>query len=233
MSKIEKLKFKIYYDGVNIKKYLDKVDGVTTNTSYIAGAKITDYNKFIEKSMKTIKNKPISFQVTDRTLEGIEKQARFICNLGDNVYVKIPIVLPNGSSTIKLIKKLSDEGLNINVTCIHTCEQIKEAVYSLNPSSKSIVSVFAGGISDSGNYPKKEIGYAVDLVSEYDNMEVLWAGCQHVLHVFEAKHAGCDIITVPDAIMNKLERTNFSKHETSVRKSKSFFTDGDKLNLVI
>ena len=47
MSKIEKLKFKIYYDGVNIKKYLDKVDGVTTNTSYIAGAKITDYNKFI------------------------------------------------------------------------------------------------------------------------------------------------------------------------------------------
>ena len=67
MSKIEKLKFKIYYDGVNIKKYLDKVDGVTTNTSYIAGAKITDYNKFIKKSMKVIKNKPISFQVTDRT----------------------------------------------------------------------------------------------------------------------------------------------------------------------
>tara|TARA_B100001094_G_C18176684_1_gene798263 strand:+ start:2004 stop:2705 length:702 start_codon:yes stop_codon:yes gene_type:complete len=233
MSKLGKLKFQMYYDGVNIRKYINEVDGVTTNTSYIAGAKITDYNKFIEKSMKAAKGKPISFQVTDRSLEGIEKQARFICNLGDNVYVKIPVVLPDGTSTIELIKKLSKDGLNINVTCIHTCEQIKEAVYTLNPSSKSIISVFAGGISDSGNYPEEEIGYAVDLTSDYDNMEVLWAGCQHVLHVFEAKDAGCDIITIPDAIMNKLIRTKYSKHETSVRKSESFYSDGDKLVLNI
>tara|TARA_R100001463_G_scaffold135530_1_gene198985 strand:- start:827 stop:1528 length:702 start_codon:yes stop_codon:yes gene_type:complete len=233
MTKLSKLKFKVFYDGVSIRKYINDVDGVTTNTSYIAGAKITDYNAFIEKSLKAAKGKPISFQVTARDVNELIKQARWICGLGDNVYVKIPIVLPNGSSTSEAIKMLSAEGLKINVTCIHTLEQIDEAIESLNKNVPSIVSVFAGGISDTGNYPAEEIGHAVYKSSNYDNMEVLWAGCQHVLHVIEAADAGCHIITVPDGIMNKLSRTEFSKHETSVRKSDTFFNDGDKLTLNI
>ena len=48
-------KCKIFYDGVNIAKYIDEVDGVTTNTSFIAEANITDYNKFIDESLKIVK----------------------------------------------------------------------------------------------------------------------------------------------------------------------------------
>jgi len=233
MSKLGKLKFKVFYDGVNIEKYIDEVDGVTTNTSYIAGAKITDYNKFIETSMKAVKGKPISFQVTETDMQLMEQQARFICGLGENVYVKIPIITPTGTSTANLINKLSDEGFKVNVTCIHTCEQVHEAVNALNKTTPCIVSVFSGGISDTGNYPIEEIQYAVDAVCMYDNMEILWAGCQHVLHVVEAKDTGCHIITVPDGIMNKLSRTEYSKHETSVKKSKTFFEDGRTLQLSI
>ena len=36
-------KCKIFYDGVNIEKYIDEVDGVTTNTSFIAEANITKF----------------------------------------------------------------------------------------------------------------------------------------------------------------------------------------------
>ena len=233
MTKLSKLKFKTFYDGVNIRKYINDVDGVTTNTSYIAGAKITDYNKFIEKSLKAAKGKPISFQVTARSIAEMEKQARWICGLGENVYVKIPIVMPDGSSTSHLIELLSNEGLKVNVTCIHTCEQIDEAIKCLSKTTPSIVSVFSGGISDTGNYPEEEIRYAVEETSTYDNMEVLWAGCQHVLHVIEARDTGCQIITIPDGIMNKLSRTEYSKYETSVRKSETFFNDGDKLTLDI
>ena len=101
-----KLICKIFYDGVNIAKYINQVVGVTTNTSYIAEAGITDYNKFIDESLEIVGGKSISFQVTERTLDGIEKQARFLSGKGDNVYVKIPILLPDETSTTSLIKKL-------------------------------------------------------------------------------------------------------------------------------
>ena len=151
------MKCKIFYDGVNIKKYIDEVDWVTTNTSYIAEAGITDYNKFIDESLEIVGGKSISFQVTERTLDGIEKQARILSGKGDNVYVKIPILLPDETSTTSLIKKLADEGMKINVTCIHTFEQIKAAVDAVNKNVPSIISVFVGGISDSGRYPEKYI----------------------------------------------------------------------------
>ena len=77
------MKTKKYYDGVNIEKYIDKVEGVTTNTSYIASAGITDYNTFMDKSLEVVNGKPISFQVTSQDLEQIKKQALFITNKGD------------------------------------------------------------------------------------------------------------------------------------------------------
>ena len=221
---------KIFYDGVNIAKYIDEVDGVTTNTSYIAQAGITDYNKFIDECLNIVGDKPISFQVTERNLEGIEKQARFLSALGNNVYVKIPILLPDKISTSSLIKKLSDEGIKINVTCIHTISQIEEAVEAVNKNVPSIISVFAGGISDSGTYPEEFISKAVELTEDY-NSDVLWAGCQRVLSIVESDDLGCGIVTVPDGIMRKRNRIGVSVYETSVKKSNLFFSDGDKLIL--
>ena len=226
------MKCKIFYDGVNIAKYINQVVGVTTNTSYIAEAGITDYNKFIDESLELVGGKSISFQVTERTLSGIEKQARFLSSKGDNVYVKIPILLPDETSTTSLIKKLTGEGIKINVTCIHTFEQIKAAVDAVNLKVPSIISVFVGGISDSGRYPEEYIRRAVELTEGYDS-DVLWAGCQRVLSILEAEHLGCGIVTVPDGIMRKRDRIGISDYDTSVNKSNLFFNDGDKLNLEI
>jgi len=226
------MKTKIFYDGVNIKDHIDDVDGVTTNTSYIADAGITDYNKFIDVSLTAVGGKPISFQVTARTLSGIEKQARFLNSLGKNIYIKIPILLPDETSTSSLIKKLSDEGFMVNVTCIHTLKQIEEAAGAVNKGVPSIVSVFAGGISDSGNYPEKFISKAVELTCDY-NSDVLWAGCQRVLSIVEAQDLGCGIVTVPDSIMRKRNRMGIPVHNTSLAKSRLFFDDGDKLHLQI
>lgn len=225
-------KCKIFYDGVNIKDYIDQVEGVTTNTSFLAAAGITEYNTFIQESLQLVGTKPISFQVTKRTLEEIEAQARFFASLGDNVYVKIPIILPDETSTSTLIKKLSDEGIKVNVTCIHTMSQIEEAVNSINPQTPSIISVFSGGISDSGTYPEKFITYAVKL-TENHNSDVLWAGCQRVLSIIEAEDLGCGIVTVPDSIMRKRNRIGVSVYDTSVKKSQTFFNDGDSLVLNI
>ena len=126
------MKTKIYYDGVNIQDFIEEVDGGTTNTSYIADAGINDYNKFIDETLQIVGDKPVSFQVTARTLEEIEAQAAFLTSKAKNIFVKIPILLPDKISTAPLIKKLCGEGVKVNVTCIHTFDQIKEAVDAID-----------------------------------------------------------------------------------------------------
>tara|TARA_A100001201_G_scaffold41370_1_gene42392 strand:- start:32 stop:709 length:678 start_codon:yes stop_codon:yes gene_type:complete len=222
---------KIYYDGVNIKKYIDRVDGVTTNTSYIASAGIIDYNAFLEKSLQEVEGKPISFQVISTDLEDIKKQAFFFTNKSENVYVKIPIVLPSGQTTESVISELCKQGIKVNVTCIHTTKQAELACQATEDSTPSIISLFAGGVCDSGNSPAEMFKATHNLTKDKINKEILFAGCQRVYSLIEAGDLGSDIITIPDAVMDKLDRMLVDKLETSINKSKLFFKDGSKLNL--
>ena len=225
------MKTKIYYDGVNIKEFINEVDGVTTNTSYIASAGITDYNKFINESVEAAKGKPISFQVTKTDKDSIIEQAKQISIKGENVYVKIPIVLPSGESTGEIIKLLHNSGIKVNVTCIHTIQQIMGACTSvISNKTPSIISLFAGGVSDSGANPKKMFDLTHDLIGHHENVEILYAGCQRVYSIVEANDWKSDIITVPDAIMKKMDRMKYDELETSINKSKLFFIDGSQLN---
>ena len=227
------MKTKKYYDGVNIEKYIDKVEGVTTNTSYIASAGITDYNIFMDKSLEVVNGKPISFQVTSQDLEQIKKQALFITSKGDNVYVKIPIILPNGETTESLISDLSKEGVKVNVTCIHTIFQTKLACEATEHDTPSIISLFVGGVCDSGASPVDMFRTGWNLTKDKPQKQTLFAGCQRVYSLVEADNLGADIITIPDAVMDKLDRMLINEHDTSVNKSKLFFDDGSKLNLSV
>ena len=228
------MKTKIYYDGVNIKEFIDQVDGVTTNTSYIASAGITNYNKFIDESVEAAKGKPISFQVTETDMHSIVNQAKHIATKGENVYVKIPIVLPNGESTKELIRDLHISGIKVNITCIHTVQQTIDAcaavIYNKTPS---IISLFAGGVFDSGNDPKKMFDLAYDLIGHHENIEILYAGCQRVYSIPEANNWKSDIITVPDAVMKKLNRMEYNELETSIKTPMLFFEDGSKLDFIL
>ena len=222
---------KIYYDGVNISKYINQVDGVTTNTSYIASAGITDYNLFIEESLDAVSGKPISFQVTSPHLDEIQKQALFISQKADNIYVKIPIILPNGQSSSEVISDLVNKGVKVNVTCIHTPEQASLACESTEGSTPSIISLFAGGVSDSGNSPQEMFKVTSDKTKDNPLKEILYAGCQRVYSLIEARNFKADIITVPDGIMDKLGRMEINELDTSIKKSELFFEDGKKINL--
>tara|TARA_Y100001937_G_scaffold45416_2_gene63811 strand:+ start:13404 stop:14087 length:684 start_codon:yes stop_codon:yes gene_type:complete len=225
------MRTKIYYDGVNISKYINQVEGVTTNTSYVASAGITDYNLFIEKSLDVVNGKPISFQVTSPNLDEIQKQALFISQKADNIYVKIPIILPNGQSSNKVISDLVDKGVKVNVTCIHTPEQALSACESTEGSIPSIISLFAGGVSDSGNSPQEMFKLTSDKTKDDPLKEILYAGCQRVYSLIEAQNLNADIITVPDAVMDKLGRMEINELDTSIKKSELFFKDGKKINL--
>ena len=145
------MNIKVFYDGSSVAEFCNfaNVVGVTTNISFLKKAGIRDYKSFAMSTIPLMAGRPISFQVFDPIPEEIERQAREIVSWGDNVYVKIPVVYPSGESAVPLIKRLSDEGLKINITCVYTKSQVDE-IAAANLKHTSIVSVFCGRINDTG-----------------------------------------------------------------------------------
>ena len=90
--------------------------------------------------MQIVNKKPFSLEVFADDFEEIEKQARKISQWGENVYVKIPISNSKGKKSISLIKKLSNEGVKLNITAIFTIKQIEETIDALNKNVNSIIS---------------------------------------------------------------------------------------------
>ena len=80
---------------------------------------------------KKNKKKPLSFEVTSDTLEEMEKQAIEISSWSKNIYVKIPFLNSKGMKTTRLIKKLSQKGIKINVTALFTIQQVKNVFKKL------------------------------------------------------------------------------------------------------
>jgi len=221
------MKIKVFYDGSNVNEYCnyENVVGVTTNISFLKKAGIKDYGSFAKEVIPLVGEKPISFQVFDPTPKGIEKQAREITSWGSNVYVKIPIVYPNGDSTIEIIKKLSSEGLKINITTVYTKKQIRE-IYDANLTGPLIVSVFCGRINDTGVDALDIMSCANVFFSENENIETLWAGCQRTRDILDADKIGTDIITVPEGPLVKMNRIGLCTEKFSIKTSSDFFSDG-------
>ena len=201
---------KIFYDGADIAKFAgyDGVVGFTTNTSIMRQAGQLNYTAFYEKHRDLIAGRPISFQIFSDDAEVIAVQARAISAIGPNIYVKVPVINSRGESLLPVIVLLLTEGVRVNITAVFTEEQI--ASIAASPVAKSetpaIVSVFAGRISDTGVNPKGLIATAVHSFAENANIEVLWAGCKDNLVLQNCRDVGCHIATLPDAIMQRINR---------------------------
>ena len=224
------MNIKIFYDGARVAEFCNHahVVGVTTNISFLKKAGIRDYKSFALSTIPLMNGRPISFQVFDPTPEGIERQAREITSWGENVYVKIPVVYPDGSTTVPLIKRLSDDGLKINVTCVYTKEQIDEIAAACLKNT-SIVSIFCGRINDTGAAAVDIMTHANESFSECPHIETLWAGCQRARDILDADACGTDIITVPEEPLKKTARFGQDIHNFSVRTSVDFFNDGAEM----
>jgi len=229
-----KNKIDIYYDGSDyIQEYIKTADGVTTNIGFLKKSNITDYEAFIKETVKlNNQNKPVSFQVFGETLEECRSQALKISSFGEEVFVKIPVVGPHGQDFTSLVREMVlDAKLNINTTCVYTKDQIDDLDFLNMTDKKTIVSIFCGRIGDTGADPFDIVNYAVSKFRNNDNVKILWAGCQRVLDILHAEKSGCDIITVPKGVYDKMNRIGVSLHDFSVKTSYDFHMDGSQLIL--
>lgn len=199
----------LYYDGTNIAKYggFDFISGFTTNTSFMAQSGWDSYQSFYDDHVAYIKDRPISFQVFGDDDTILSQQAHTISNISANVYVKIPVIKSDGRSNMNVIRALLQKGVKVNITAVFTVEQCHDIYTHLaHITTPCIVSVFAGRISDTGVNPVGTVQRACEIFKEMPNVQILWAGCKDVASITVAEDAGCHIITIPDAILDRIDR---------------------------
>jgi len=227
------MRTKIFCDIADYKKikFFNKksfVDGFTTNPSLMRLAGAKNYKKYSLKILKVCKKKPISFEVFADNFKGMLKQAYEINSWGKNVYVKIPVVNSKGEFTGQVIKKLSDQGIKLNITAVYTFEQTEKIYKSLNKKTKSIISIFAGRMADKGKDPLPIFKKSISLTKKNKNIEILWASTREVYNYTQAKQLNCDIITMPPKVINQINDFGKSFKSMTLDTVKGFLTDSKK-----
>ena len=203
-----------------IKKFNKKkiVKGFTTNPSLMRKAGAKDYKSYSKKILKICKLKPVSIEVFADDFDQMRNQGLEINKWGKNVYVKIPVTNSKNFFSGKVIKELNEKGVKLNITAVYSSEQTKKILKSINKKTSVIISIFAGRAGDVGKDPLPEFIKSIKMAKSYKNVKILWASVREPYNYIQACQIGCDIITVPPKIIEKIE--NFGKsykqltHET-------------------
>jgi transaldolase len=230
MKKIEDLKVKIFADGADKAGMLEMyekpfIKGLTTNPTLMKKAGISDYKAFCKDILNSIPDKPLSFEVFSDDFIEMERQALEISSWGSNIYVKIPITNTSGESSCNLIKKLSNNGVKLNVTAIMTLKQVNDVINALNPEVPSYVSIFAGRIADTGQDPLGIMKEAIELLKGQPKSELIWASPRELLNIIQASEIGCHIITVTGDILGKLPMIGYDLEQYSLDTVTMFYRD--------
>lgn len=224
------LKIKIYSDGANIRDMIEadknnSVDGFTTNPTLMAKAGITDYIGFAKEALNSIKDKSISFEVFSDDIDEMYEQAMILRDLGDNVYVKIPVTNTKQEYTYELINKLSFEGVKLNITALFTRDHIDNVYKNLNKNTPAIISIFAGRIANAGIDPEPIMKYAVELTQGAELIEILWASSREVFNIIQAERTGTHIITLAPNLLSGMKDLGKNLDDYSLDTVKMFYKD--------
>ena len=232
------MKTKIHCDSANYKiiKHFNKkkiVDGFTTNPSLMRLSGAKNYKDYSLKILKICKKKPISFEVFADSPKEMLKQAYKINKWGKNVYVKIPVVNSKGIFMGSVIRELSSKGIKLNITAVYTFKQVNRIFKCLNKKTKTIISIFAGRMSDKGKDPLPIFKKSISLTKKIKNIEILWASTRESYNYIQAKQIKCNIITMPPKIINQIGSFGKSYQALTLDTVKGFLVDSKKSRFTI
>jgi len=213
-----------------IKKFNKKniVKGFTTNPSLMRKAGATNYKAYSKKILKICNSKPVSLEVFADEYEEMKIQAMKINSWGKNVYVKVPVANSKGIFMGRIIKELNNQNIKLNITAVYSSKQTQKILKLINRKTKVIISIFAGRAGDVGKDPVPEFIKSIKLAKRYRNVEILWASVREPYNYLQAKQLGCHIITVPPAIIEKIENFGKSFEQLTKETVKAFLVDSKK-----
>ena len=211
---------KLYLDTANVKEIqegasLGLIDGITTNPSLVA----KEGRSFKEMLLEICNmiDGPISAEVVGVESEGMIKEGRELAKIHKNIVVKVPLI-PEG---LRATKKLSAEGIRVNVTL---CFSPTQALLAAKAGAWC-VSPFIGRLDDVSSDGMELIRQILTIYDNYDyKTQVLVASVRHPQHVVEAALAGGHICTMPYSVFQQLV-----KHPLTDIGLKKFLADWDTM----
>ena len=217
-------------DLPTIRKFNKKklVKGFTTNPSLMRKAGAKDYEAYSKQILKTVKYKPISFEVFADKEKSMIQQGIKINSWGKNVYVKVPIVNSKNKFTGNIIRELNRKNIKLNITAVYRSSQTESILKIINKKTKVIISIFAGRAADAGKDPVPEFLRSIKLAKNFKNVEILWASVREPYNYLQAKQLGCHIITIPPSIISKIENFGKSFDSLTIETVKAFLIDSKK-----
>jgi transaldolase len=236
MNALSHLTVKIFADGADLRSMLEMygrpyIAGLTTNPTLMHKAGIVDYRSFAKDVLAEVRTKPVCFEVLADDFVEMERQALEMAGWGSNVFVKIPVTNTRGTPCAALVKKLTDQRVQINVTALMTLEQLRGIVPALNPDVPSFVSIFAGRIADTGIDPVPIMKSAVQMLKRHSNAQLVWASSREIINIFQADAIGCGAITLTDDILKKLALLGCDLTEYSLQTVRMFYDDARRAGL--
>ena len=217
-----------------IKKFNKKnlVKGFTTNPSLMRKAGARDYKSYSKQILK-ITSKPVSCEVFADDEKNMIIQGLNISKWGKNVYVKVPVVNSKGKFMGNVINKLNKKKIKLNITAVYTAKQTKNILKKIDKKTKVIISIFAGRMADVGKDPIPEFQKSIKLAKKFKNVEILWASTREPYNYLQAKKLGCQIITLPPSIIEKIEKFGKGFQKLTTDTVKGFLIDSKKSNFKI
>jgi transaldolase len=204
---------KIYYDGANIEEIQESlklgiVSGVTTNLSsskqIMRDSKI-NYDQFKEKIFEIVKSHnqklSISFQVSKNNPQDIYQEALETHQQYKELDLKIKI--PINYENLKVISRLTKEGVKINATCVTS---LMQGIAASNAGC-SYISFFWGRMNDSDIDARKVVSNfrnLLDKSSMSKDVKILVGSIRHQGVIAEAFVAGADIVTIGMGYFKKI-----------------------------
>ena len=171
------------------------LDGVTTNPSLIHKSG----RKFLEvvEEICGLVSGPVSAEVVALDHDTMMREAAVLRKIAPNVCIKVPLTVDG----LKTCKKLSDDGVMVNVTLCFSANQALLAA----KAGASFISPFVGRHDDVGFDGMQLIS---DIRIIYDNYdfatEILVASVRHPIHILESAKIGADVMTAPPAVIRAL-----------------------------
>ena len=191
---------KFFLDTANVKEIHDAasfglLDGVTTNPSLVV-KEGRSFKEMLQEICKIVDG-PISAEVVSVEADTMVKEGKELAKIHKNIVVKCPLI-PEG---IKATKKLSSEGIRVNVTL---CFSPTQAILAAKAGAWC-VSPFIGRLDDVSSDGMALIRQIVTIYKNYDYKTlVLVASVRHPQHVVEAALVGGHICTMPFSIFQQL-----------------------------
>ncbi len=199
----------LYLDSVDFKEIeeafkIGTLTGLTTTPTFMHREGIKDIDTAILKLADMV---PIlQVEALGNNAEEIYNEAQRLLAMGlrkETSVFKIPVSLEG----VKACKRLTDEGIMVNVHLVYTLQQAYMAMHA----GATYVCPLVGRLQDQGHDALDLVEQCVNAVNYYGyNTKIMFSSVRYVEHVRNALNIGVHTITVPWNIMKKLTDNTFT-----------------------